>query len=73
MAATTGKSATLSGRGDPRQLIISQVSAPYFEILGIRPVLGRTFAQGEDTAGNDHVVVLSHRIWTSQFGRDVTP
>jgi putative ABC transport system permease protein len=70
MAATTGKSATLSGRGDPRQLIISQVSAPYFEILGIRPVLGRTFAQGEDTAGKDHVVVLSHRIWTSQFGRD---
>ncbi len=34
MAATTGKTGTLSGSGEPRQLRISQVSAPYFEILG---------------------------------------
>ena len=70
MAATTGKAATLSGRGDPRQLRLSLVSAPYFDILGTRPVLGRRFAPGEDTPGKDHVLVLSHRIWQSQFGGD---
>ena len=70
MAATSGKSATLSGGGEPRQLRLSLVSAPYFDILGMRPVLGRSFAAGEDAPGNDHVLVLSHRIWQSHFGGD---
>ena len=61
MAATTGKTATLSGQGEPRQLRLSLVSAPYFDILGTRPVLGRTFVQGEDAPGKDHVLVLSQR------------
>ena len=72
MAASTGKTATLSGLGEPRQLRINQVSAPYFDILGIRPVLGRTFAAGEDTLGKDHVLVLSRRFWQSQFGGDAS-
>ncbi len=70
MAAQTGKRATLSGGGEPRQLRLSMVSAPYFDILGVRPALGRTFAPGEDERGKDHVLVLSHRIWLSQFGGD---
>jgi predicted permease len=70
MAASTGKAATLSGRGEPRQLRISLVSAPYFDILGVRPALGRAFARGEDAPGKDHVLVLSQRIWQSQFGAD---
>ena len=70
MAATTGKTATLTGRGEPRQLRLNLVSAPYFDILGTRPVLGRTFVRGEDAPGKDHVLVLSQRIWQSQFGAD---
>jgi putative ABC transport system permease protein len=70
MAASTGKTATLSGLGEPRQLRINQVSTPYFDILGVRPILGRTFAPGEDTAGKDHVLVLTRRFWLSQFGGD---
>jgi putative ABC transport system permease protein len=70
MAAQTGKSATLSGAGEPRQLRLSLVSAPFFDILGVRPALGRTFAPGEDELGKDHVLVLSQRIWRSQFGGD---
>lgn len=70
MAATTGKTATLSGRGEPRQLRISQVSAPYFDILGVRPALGRTFVRGEDAAGKDHLLVLTRRFWRSEFGAD---
>jgi putative ABC transport system permease protein len=65
MAASTGKTSTLSGSGEPRQLRLNLVSAPYFDILGIRPALGRTFSRGEDTLGKDHVLVLSHRAGDS--------
>jgi putative ABC transport system permease protein len=70
MAATTGRTATLSGDGEPRQLRINLVSSPYFDILGVRPILGRTFALGEDSLGKDHVMVLTRRFWQSQFGGD---
>src|ERR1700733_3454954 len=42
-------------------------SASYFEIFGARAALGRTFIAGDDQAGHDHVVVISHRLWVSQF------
>ncbi|HXE14314.1 MAG TPA: ABC transporter permease, partial [Bryobacteraceae bacterium] len=48
MAAMTGGSYTLTGTKEPVQLRGSRVSAPYFDILGIRPAMGRTFAKGED-------------------------
>jgi putative ABC transport system permease protein len=70
MAAETGDSFTLSGGEKPIQLRGSRVSAPYFQIFGVHPVLGRTFAPDEDQAGKDQVVVLSHRIWETQFGSD---
>jgi putative ABC transport system permease protein len=70
MAALSGKSGTMMGSGEPRLLRIAQNSAPYFDILGIRPVLGRTFVAGEDEQGHDHVLVLSHRLWLSDFGAD---
>jgi putative ABC transport system permease protein len=70
MAAATGRTATLSGSGEPRQLRINQVSTPYFDVLGVSAVLGRTFVQGEDAAGKDHVLVLTRRFWQSQFGGD---
>jgi len=70
MAAMTGGSYTLTGTKEPVQLRGSRVSAPYFDILGIRPAMGRTFAKGEDQPGKDQVVVLSHRLWESRFGSD---
>jgi putative ABC transport system permease protein len=70
MAAETGGSFTLSGGQEPIQLRGSRVSAPYFQIFGVRPVLGRAFAPDEDQPGKDQVVVLSHRIWESRFGTD---
>ena len=70
MAAETGGSATLTGAGDPVELRGAHVSADYFNIFGIRPVLGRTFAADEDQAGKANVVVLSHALWESQFGAD---
>jgi predicted permease len=70
MAAMTGGSYTLTGTKEPVQLRGSRVSAPYFDILGIKPAIGRTFAKGEDQPGKDQVVVLSHRLWESRFGSD---
>jgi putative ABC transport system permease protein len=48
------------------------VSASYFEIFGARAALGRTFVAGDDQAGRDHVVVVSHPLWASQFDADPT-
>ncbi|HEX4227683.1 MAG TPA: ABC transporter permease [Bryobacteraceae bacterium] len=70
IAAETGGSFTLSGGQEPVQLRGSRVSAPYFQIFGIKPVLGRAFAPDEDQPGKDQVVILSHRIWESRFGSD---
>ena len=39
----------------------------FFSILGARPLLGRTWAQGEDQPGHDHVAILSYGLWQSQF------
>ncbi len=70
MAAETGGSATLTGVDVPVQLRGSRVSARYFDIFGIKPFLGRTFAPNEDQPGKEQVVVLSNRIWQSRFGAD---
>ena len=70
MAAQTGKTVTISDRGEPRQLRLSVVSAPYFDVLGVRPALGRAFVAGEDQPGSDHVVVLTQRVFRSEFGAD---
>jgi putative ABC transport system permease protein len=70
MAAQSGKTLTMSALGEPRQLRLALVSAPYFDILGVRPALGRLFVAGEDQLGADHVIVLTQRIWRSEFGAD---
>src|SRR5262249_5262527 len=70
LAATTGGSMTLSGRGDPAMMRVGRVSAGYFDIFGIKPAIGRTFAPEEDRPGKEHVVVLSHQLWSTQFGAD---
>ena len=70
LAAQTGGSMTLSGIEVPTLVRGSRVSASYFDVFQVTPVLGRTFAPDEDQPGKEHVVVLSHRLWTSQFGSD---
>jgi len=70
MVASTGGSLTLTGQGEPVLLRAGRVSAGYFEVFAVKPFLGRTFAADEDQPGKEHVVVLSHRLWTSQFGGD---
>lgn len=60
----------LTGRDRPEHLRGLQLSADMFHLLGINPVHGRTFTAGKDQPGNDHVVVLSDRLWQRRFGAD---
>jgi putative ABC transport system permease protein len=70
MAAQTWSNLTLTGADVPVELKDARVSAGFFKIFGINPMLGRTFAPDEDQLGKEHEVVLSHRIWESRFGAD---
>jgi putative ABC transport system permease protein len=70
MAARTGGSVSLTGIEEAVQIPGERVSAHFFDIFGTRAALGRTFADGEDQTGKDHVAVLSHTLWQTQFGGD---
>jgi predicted permease len=48
----------------------ARVTANFFDVLGARPAVGRTFAPGEDRPGANRVVVLSHRLWQERLHGD---
>jgi predicted permease len=54
--------------GGARAIRGVRVSANYFETLGIRPLLGRTFSPDDEVPGNHQVAVLSHALWQDHFG-----
>lgn len=58
----------LTGAGEPESLFASQVSAPFFEVFGMQPALGRFFLPEEERPGKNQVVVLSHGLWARRFG-----
>ncbi|HEX6938138.1 MAG TPA: ABC transporter permease [Longimicrobiales bacterium] len=60
----------LTGDGEPEELPAALVSDGFFRLLGVEPVLGRGFLPEEATPGGESVVVLSHELWTSRYGRD---
>ena len=61
---------TLTGRGDPEQLIGLQASAGLLPALGLQPAIGRSFSPAEDSPGGQHVVLISHAMWQQRFNRD---
>jgi len=60
----------LTGYGEPQQVTGARVSAEFFPLLGLRPVLGRPFLAPEFAAGQDRVAIVSHSLWRERFGRD---
>jgi putative ABC transport system permease protein len=70
MTAFSGGVATLTGVGEPVQLREGAVAPEYFSIFGVHAALGRTLVAGEDQPGKNHVVVISHALWQTQFGGD---
>jgi predicted permease len=70
VAAYSTSGANLTGNGEPERVSIGTVSADFFKVLGIPPLLGRTFRGGEDTPGNNGVCVISYGFWQRRFGGD---
>ena len=70
LAAFTQNRVTLTGQGEPQELATLVTSANIFDVLGVGPMLGRSFADGEDREGAAQVMVLSHATWQRQFGGD---
>jgi putative ABC transport system permease protein len=54
----------------PLRVTGTRATATFFPILGVGAELGRVFHAGEDSPGNDQVVILSHGLWQRQFGSD---
>ena len=70
MAAYSGGSAALTGDGLPEQIEGVTISASIFPMLGVNPVLGRTFTSDEEQPGKTHVAVISEGLWRRRFGAD---
>ena len=70
MAAATVTERALTGSGDPARISSARVTADFFKVLGINPVLGRALLPDDDRPGAANVVLLGHRFWQDRFGGD---
>jgi predicted permease len=70
LALSIGSAFTLTGRGDPEQLIALQASAALLPTLGLQPLVGRNFSADEDRPGGTRVVLISRSMWHQRFGGD---
>jgi predicted permease len=67
----TGTTLSIGDRAE--RVSASIVSSNYFDAIGVRPVLGRGFQEGDDVGRNAHpVAVISHWLWTERFNSDPT-
>jgi predicted permease len=64
------QTANLTGVGEPDRLRAGYVTANFFSTLGVHPIIGRAFVDGEDSPGAPKTAILEHDIWQSRFGGD---
>ena len=70
MAGFQSTQMTLTGSGEPLVTRGLVVTAPYFGLVGMRPLLGRLLVEEYDRPGAPAAIVLNHRFWSSQLGGD---
>src|ERR1700728_2987170 len=63
---------TMIGLGQPRSVVGGVVSGSYFEVMGLRPILGRLITPQDDGPKAAGVVVLTYRFWSTVYGKDPT-
>src|SRR6266851_131254 len=68
IAAYRQNNFNLTGSGEAQRLKATQVSAAFFPLLGVEPVIGRSFSPEEDKPEGEPVVMLSEGLWRSRFG-----
>ena len=61
--------ANFSFNDAPARLSAAEVSSQFLDVLKVKPVIGRGFAATEDTPGEDHVALISDRLWKKNFSR----
>ena len=74
LAAWTGTAFVVSGPDRPRYVVGARVTANFFRLLGVQPVLGRTFLPGEDGLDphttSSNVVLIGYKFWKQEMGGD---
>ena len=68
IAAYRPDSFSLTGAGQPEQVQGKMVSADFFSVLGVNPLMGRTFTAQEDQLGAGRVVLVSSGFWKRKLG-----
>jgi putative ABC transport system permease protein len=70
VVAAANDNFNLTGRGEPLQVPSARVSPDFFEMLGVKPQLGRFFLPDEGQTAGKPVIVISDALWHSRFGGD---
>src|SRR5262245_58090444 len=70
VAAVTNDNFNLTGHGEPLQVPSARVSANFFDLLGVKPQLGRFFLPEEGQPEGKPVIVISDGLWHTRFGGD---
>ena len=70
MGAFTTQPVNLVGQGEPERIDAAAVTAGLLPTLGVQPLMGRLFTAAEDQPGAAGTVILSYRMWQSEFGAD---
>ncbi|HEV3197062.1 MAG TPA: ABC transporter permease [Bryobacteraceae bacterium] len=68
LTAYANTNRTFTALDQPITSLTHEVTASYFDVLGVPAFRGRTFLPGEDQPGRDRVVIISHSLWVSAFG-----
>ena len=72
LALSIDNAFTLTGRGDPEQVIGQHASAALLPTLGLQPTIGRNFSPDEDRPGGWRVALISKQMWQRRFSRDAS-
>ncbi|HMY76335.1 MAG TPA: ABC transporter permease, partial [Blastocatellia bacterium] len=70
MAAIIWRNFALTENGEPEKVEAQAVTANFFSLLGVKPLLGRSFTAAEDAPGADRVALISYGLWQRRFGSD---
>ncbi|HKF51926.1 MAG TPA: ABC transporter permease [Candidatus Acidoferrales bacterium] len=68
--ADTDETMNLTGAGEPALLTADAVTSTLFDVLGVKPLLGRTFSPDADQAGHNHEAILTYSLWRNRFNGD---
>lgn len=70
MAAVAPQFISLTGDGEPLELLAARATSSLFPVVGVEAAVGRVFTPEEDVFGQNDVVLLTHKLWQERFGSD---